>query len=121
MNQIVAFLCTFIAFFLWCYGHSAIAFSLELSESAQIHATNVWMTCDAIAKSLTFLALVLLTTGYFREWLMFMFALTINNLMDELFFDPLSIGVNEYAILLITAIYYTIKISKAMYGNTARN
>jgi hypothetical protein len=53
--------------------------------------------------------------------LMFMFALTINNLMDELFFDPLSIGVNEYAILLITAIYYTIKISKAMYGNTARN
>lgn len=116
MNSITAFLCTFIACFLWVYGHSCIAMTLNLDEVAQINATNVWMMCDAFAKSLTILALVLLTTGYFREWLMFMFALTINNVMDELFFEPLQIGVNEYCILLILAIYYTAKISKAMYG-----
>lgn len=116
MNNVAAFLCTFVACFLWVYGYSLVAATTMLDDVAQIHATNVWMMCDAFAKSLTILALVLLTTGYFREWLMFMFALTINNVMDELFFEPLQIGVNEYCILLILAIYYTAKISRAMYG-----
>lgn len=121
MNNIAAFLCTFIACILWVYGHSSVALSLHLSEQMQIIATNTWMLCDAVAKSFVFLALVLLTTGYFREWLMFMFGLTINNLLDELFFDPLKIGINEYCILVILAIYYSSKITRAMYGNSKRD
>jgi hypothetical protein len=116
MKNIVAFMCTLFACFLWIYGHSSVALTYYLDDIAQVHATNVWMLCDAFAKSFVILALVLLTTGYFREWLMFMFALTLNNIMDELFFEPLKIGVNEYCILLLLAIYYTSKITRGIYG-----
>lgn len=118
MNQVYAFTLTLLACILWVYGDSCIAFALEGSETEQIHATNLWMLCDAIAKSFTMLSLALLTTGYFREWAAFMFALSVNNLMDELFFDPTMIGINEYVILIALTIYYTFKLTKNYYANS---
>lgn len=118
MKTVVSFVLTFAACLFWVYGHSCVAFALELSEAEQIHATNVWMLCDAVAKSFTMLSLVLITTGYYREWLCFMFALSINNVMDELFFSPTAIGLNEYVILIALSIYYTFKLTKNYYANT---
>jgi len=116
MNQVYAFTLTLIACILWVYGDTCIAFALEASETEKIHANNLWTICDAIAKSFTMLSLALLTTGCFREWAAFMFALSVNNLLDELFFDPTQIGVNEYVILIGLTIYYTFKITRNIYA-----
>lgn len=118
MNRVVSFVLAFAACIFWVYGHSCVAFALELSENEQIHATNVWMLCDAMAKCATMLAFVLITTGYYREWVSFMLALSINNFMDELFFSPTEIGLNEYVILVALAIYYTFKITRNYYANS---
>ena len=117
MKTVAAFIFTIAALLFWVYGHSCVAFALELSDAEQIHATNIWMLCDAMAKSFTMLSLVLITTGYYREWVCFMFALSVNNVMDEVFFSPTAIGLNEYVILIALIIYYTFKITKNYYAN----
>jgi hypothetical protein len=118
MKNVATFLLTLAAFMLWMYGQTSVAFSVELSEAAQIHATNVWMACDAVAKCLVIVSLVIWTDGYLREWLLFMLGLTLNNAMDEFFFDPLSIGINEYILLVFLAIYYSQRITKNLYAPT---
>lgn len=119
MNKAISFTLSVIAFFIWVYGYAvvgAVARIPDASEIAQRHATNTWMWCDAVAKSIFILAFTTITTGYYREWLAFVFTLSINNLLDELFFDPLHLGLNEIFIALCFAVYFTYKITRALYA-----
>lgn len=116
MKTPIQFILTFIAFWLWIYGYTNMAANIHGTEEQQIAATNAWALCDSIAKSLFIFAFVMMTTGYFREWLTFIFLLSINNLLDETFFNPYQLGWNEWLIAAVFVGYYAHKITKGIYA-----
>lgn len=116
MKNAILFVMTFVAFWLWIYGYSVSSAAVNANVEFQIHATNVWMLCDATAKALFALSLAIFFDSYLREWFIFLSCLSINNVLDELYFDPLRLGWNEAAIFIIVLVYYTFRITKAIYG-----
>lgn len=116
MKTFKAFLLSILAFATWITGYIFMAHHVSnLGLYTDSFATDVWMMCDAIAKCLIIAVLLLLTTGYFHQWLMFVFSVAVNNLLDELLFDPYTLGLNEAGITVLLAIYYTTQINKALY------
>jgi hypothetical protein len=76
----------------------------------EIRATNAWMLCDAVSKILFVGAFWLHAKGTLKHLLFGVLFIAINNLVDELFFDPMCYGFNELVLLLIIASYTTFKI-----------
>lgn len=111
--RMFSFLLTVMAFCLWVVGYMYAAWSVDGSLEDQIQATNVWMLNDALAKVMMVSAFALMVKGAFREWLWFIAAVAVNSLLDELFFDPLALGVNEWLISILLSVYYTFKITHA--------
>jgi len=111
-----AFLVSVLALLTWAFGYTLVAYTYHHpSFVTDVFATDMWMLTDAIAKCLMIIMALLLTTGYFHQWLMFVFSVAVNNLLDELLFDPYTLGFNEAAITVALAIYYTTQINKAVY------
>lgn len=118
MKTAIILTITVLAFIISCFGYLKIANSVNLDEAAQIAATNTWMLCDAVSKCMWVLATVMLTTTYVRQWLLFIFAVTVNNLMDELWFNPFTLGWNEAVIIVVLAVYYSYSITRSFYGKS---
>lgn len=76
----------------------------------EIKATNTWMLCDAVAKVLFIGAFWLEAKAAMKHILFGCLLIALNNLLDELFFDPLLYGINELVLLFIITIYATFKI-----------
>jgi hypothetical protein len=119
MNQktFAAFLVSLLALCTWMFGYILVAYTFHHPYFVtDIFVTDMWMLSDAIAKCLIIVVLLMLTTGYFHQWLMFVFSVAVNNLLDELWFDPYTLGLNEAAITVLLAVYYTTQINKALYA-----
>ena len=116
MKASVLFALTFIAFWLLIYGYSVASASVGASEEVQINATNIWMLCDAGGKSLFCISLAYYFGGYLREWFIFLACLSLNNVLDELYFDPFTLGWNEAGIFVFLVAYYSHKITRLIYG-----
>ena len=118
MKNTILFVMTFIAFWLWIYGYTTAGASVGASEDVQEAATTIWMLCDAVAKSLFAMALAIFVGGYLREWFIFLSVLSLNNIIDELYFNPFALGWNEIAIFMILLVYYTHRITRLIYGSS---
>jgi len=116
MKSSILFTLTFIAFWLWIYGYSVASGSVGATEDVQINATNIWMLCDAAGKSLFCISLAFYFGGYLREWFIFLACLSLNNVLDEIYFDPFSLGWNEAVIFVLLVAYYSHKITRLIYG-----
>jgi hypothetical protein len=79
----------------------------------EIQATNAWMLCDAIAKVLFVGAFWDEAKGMLKNLLFGVMLLCANNLLDELFFDPLMLGWNEIALLIAITVHVTIVYAKS--------
>jgi hypothetical protein len=78
----------------------------------EIQATNAWMLCDAISKFLFVGAFWCEAKNTLKHVLFAAMILCLNNLLDELFFDPLRLGWNEIVMLVLITIYTTIVYAK---------
>ena len=116
MKNTILFVMTFIAFWLWIYGYTTAAASVGATTDIQEAATTIWMLCDAVAKSLFAMALAIFVGGYLREWFIFLACLSLNNVLDEIYFDPFSLGWNEAVIFVLLVAYYSHKITRLIYG-----
>jgi hypothetical protein len=106
-----------MAFALWVAAYSFAAYVYHHPGFvSDTYATDVWMICDAVAKCFAILTAIVLTNGYYRQWLVFVFTVAVNNVLDELLFDPYGIGINEAAITVVLACYYTHNICKLIYA-----
>lgn len=79
----------------------------------EIRATNAWMFCDALSKVLFIGAFWNEAKGLLKHVLFAVFILALNNLADELFFDPLHLGWNEIVMLITITIYTVIVYARA--------
>jgi len=112
-----AFFLSLLALLCWCAGYLTVAYTYHHQGwVADEFATDIWMLCDAFGKSLIILACMALSSELLRQWLTFIFFLSINNILDEVWFNPYSLGWNEAAITVVLAIYYTTQITKAIYA-----
>jgi hypothetical protein len=101
---------TALALVLFSMATSIVGGQMLVLIPDEIRATNVWMLCDAVAKILFVGAFWLESKGPIKHVLLGCLLIALNNLFDELFFDPLIYGFNELLLLLIITIYATFKI-----------
>ncbi len=73
-------------------------------------ATTFWMTFNALAKTFAFLSLYKLlkaTDRVLRSFAFTMFILSLNDLLDELFFNPYYFQINEVLLTIVLTWYIT--------------
>jgi hypothetical protein len=81
-----------------------------------------WFTLDAFAKFFLTGAVAIVATDYlFQVIANCLFILAGSNLLDELFFNPQSTGINEYLFASIVVVYACIKIVTMYAIPTKRN
>lgn len=101
---------TALALVLFSIATSIVGSQLLVIIPDEIRATTAWMLCDGVCKVLFVGAFWLEAKGSIKHVLFGVLLLCINNLLDELFFDPLRYGWNELFLLLIITIYATFKV-----------
>lgn len=101
---------TALALVLFSIATSVVGSQMLVLIPDEIKATNTWMLCDAVSKIMFIGAFWLEAKGAIKHILFGCLLIALNNLLDELFFDPLLYGLNELILLLIITIYATFKI-----------
>lgn len=100
MNAPIVLICMLAAMLAWLIGYTLAPLGFD----------DAYFICDAIAKLLVTLALYrLIDKHYYYHKIVasILLASALSNLIDEVFFDPTKISLNEYVFVLTIAIYTT--------------
>jgi len=108
------------------YAHIAALFALVAWLAAYIgepfFEADYWFTLDAFAKFFLTGAVAFVATDYlFKVIANCLFILAGSNLLDELFLNPQSTGINEYFFAVVVIVYALIKIVTMYALPTKRN
>lgn len=110
MNAILVLASVLIAMALWLVGYAL----------APLGYDDVYFICDAAAKNLllfAFYRFVDKSLLLLKSTLLVLTFASLSNLLDELFFDPCLITINEYIFVLIVMII-TYRYAKLTNGST---
>lgn len=78
---------------------------------------RIYFIGDAISWVLCLLLVVRLTRGVARSIAAGILLLAISNLLDELLFDPVHVGFNEYIITALAAVWTINNIRRCLTSN----
>lgn len=99
--------------------NKAITILLLIVLGLSISARHLWYINklffyigDALAWPIALGIIVWLTVGYAQIIAEAIFLLTLSNLLDEVFFDPVTIGINEYVFFTIITVWTIIRLRK---------
>lgn len=90
---------------------SALVFILGQNFWSYVDS-SFYFICQAFAWVMVYIYIVVTTHSLTKIIAEGILLLSISNLLDELFFNPLKVGINEYVFLLLIIVWTIIRLRK---------